>query len=578
MNPIDLVNSLQDAFTLTTLRLGDGPCVFANSLLSALPAPLEKLLFVPWQGKAFERANWEGFMYVFSLALSLLTALLFLAKQFASHAGFRVPKKWVLGVSLSLTIVGFFSYFSFFNPNTRYTLYYHRHEVFHYYLGSKYFDELGYGRLYECTAVAEVELGHGATLKTEEIRDLRAANLIRPMTSTYVFDDPAQCTSHFEKVRWEAFKQDVKWLRESAGGSYWTNMKKDHGYNPPPVWTMFGKLWSQIGPASDATFKQLAALDVGIHVGILALFAWAFGWPVAALASVFWATNTAGNFYWTGGAFLRHDWIFLLVASICLAKKRYFGLSGAALTWSALLRVFPAIAGFGWAAMILIYWLKHRRFHPDHKRFVVGAALAAVVLVPSSLYVAGPDSYKEFAGHIALHKNTPLTNHMGLEVMLAHDWNDRMRFSRDDSLDDPFQTWKEQRLDAPKPLKYAIWLLLMAAIVWSVRKTRHFWIAAPLSIGLVMSMTNLTCYYFVIFIAFAPLAKMRPSLAPALLATAAGSQVLLRHYYWIDDRYAALSYLFFAFALLPLIAFSRPPTLERVGSWLRSLRPSARRS
>jgi hypothetical protein len=52
------------------------------------------------------------------------------------------------------------------------------------------------------------------------------------------------------------------------------------------------------------------------------------------VATVFWGVNGAANFYWTGGAFLRQDWTFFFVAALCFARKRYFALSGASLTYS----------------------------------------------------------------------------------------------------------------------------------------------------------------------------------------------------------------------------------------------------
>jgi hypothetical protein len=112
--------------------------------------------------------------------------------------------------------------------------------------------------------------------------------------------------------------------------------------------------------------------------------------------------------------------------------------------------------------------------------------------------------------------------------------------------------------------------------VWALHRTQHFWLGLPLSIPLLMSLTNMTCYYFVVFIAFASLVRLRPAIAPALLATAAGSHILLSHFYWIDDRYTALSYLFFAFALVPLVVLSRVPTVSRIQAFLGSLTGPAR--
>src|SRR4029434_10353702 len=104
--------------------------------------------------------------------------------------------------------------------------------------------------------------------------------------------------------------------------------------------------------ASDGFFKLLAGLDVAMHIGIVLLLNWAFGWRVMAIATVFWGCNAPADFYWTGGAFLRMDWMFFLVASLCLARQSMCVLSGAALTWSALLRVFPLILFAGWCFQI----------------------------------------------------------------------------------------------------------------------------------------------------------------------------------------------------------------------------------
>src|SRR5262249_54707047 len=159
------------------------------------------------------------------------------------------------------------------------------------------------------------------------------------------------------------------------------------------------------------------------------MLGWAFGWRTMALATVFWGCNAPANFYWTGGAFLRQDWIFFLIASLCLARKRKFVLSGAALTWSSLLRIFPVIMFVGAGVLILFHLVRHRRFHPDHVRFIGGAALAGAILIPASIAVTTPTAYKDFIGHISLHRNTPLTNHMGLETILAHNWDGRMVYT-----------------------------------------------------------------------------------------------------------------------------------------------------
>jgi hypothetical protein len=551
----------------------------ATSLFNAngaYPGFLDTLFFQRWEGSLLSRDVFEGFTGWLSIALSLGAAGLLLLEHRAKKLGQQYPEKKARRIGIALTVVAFLLYFDFFNPNTRYSNYYHRHELYHYYLGSKFFTEVGYDRLYTCTAIAEVELGRGEQIRKREIRDLGSKNLIMPTTDTYIFSDPGQCKNHFSTERWDAFKEDIKWFEQSSRGEYWENMQKDHGYNPPPVWTMTGKLISSLAPAGDGFFKLLALIDIALQLGTVLCINWAFGWRAMALATIFWGCNAPANFYWTGGAFMRQDWIFFVIASLCLLRKRYFVLAGGALTWATLLRIFP-VALFGGVGIIaLFHLLRHRRPHPDHLRFFGGAVLAAAILVPASMAVTGRSSYHDFAEHIALHKDTPLTNHMGLETMLVHDWQGRMVFSRDDRLDDPFEGWKAgrtQRKHDLRPVFLAINVLLIGWLAWALHRTKLLWVGLAMSVPMIISLTNLTCYYFSVFLAVAALARPRPALAPAYLALAGASQVLLGRFYWIDDKYTAESYLFFAFGLCMFYAYSRPFKLSEL---LASVRPRAK--
>lgn len=582
------------------------------SLAAAAPQDVgwfEQLAFHPWGWDfltrllgedVFTRDRWRGIMTGTAIGLSIATALYFVierryrALETDGVRKARAAKWWRYGGVL-LGLLGVLTYFDFFNPNTRYIKYYHRHELFHYYVGSKYFSELGYGRLYECTAVAQTELSPSLKnkMRSGSLRDLRGGNLIKPIVETDVFKDPTQCTKHFTPERWEAFKLDIKWFEANARGDYWDNMIKDHGFNPPPVWTMAGKFFGSFGSADDLFFKKLATIDILLHFGVLGMLWWAFGWRVMMVASVFWGCNTPANFYWTGGAFLRQDWIFFFVSSVCLARKRFHGLAGAALAWSSMLRIFPLIAFFGWGAMVVMHWLRKRSLHPDQKRIILGAAGAVAVLVPLSMFATAPSeaecaeqssgqvgfterigcatsSYRAFAEHISMHRDTPLTNHMGLETILVHTWDGRMRFAQDNSYDDAFEPWKAgrtQRKHDRRPLQLLIIATVAGWIAWDLRRTKLTWPAVGLSVPLIISLLNLTCYYYSCFLAAIPLVRSRPVLAPVFLATTASSHILLSQIYYIDDRYTALSYLFFLLGILILYAYARPFSIERLKAW-----------
>jgi hypothetical protein len=546
-------------------------------------------LYEHWQGPWFEKDQWEKLTKGTRIFLCMATALLLIYEVRARRLREKIKERTRRRVAWLLTGAAFFVYFDFFNPNVRYEEYYHRHEFYHYYLGSKYSEELGYIRLYECSMIAEIELGRKANVLKREVRDLRE-NLIKPVQATYIATDPDQCKKHFSPPRWEAFKQDIDWFQKSAAGSYWEGMQKDHGYNPPPVWTMTGKFFGSFAPAGDTYFKLLACIDILFHVGIVLLFNWAFGWRAMTVATVFWGCNAPANFYWTGGAFLRMDWIFLLVASLCLMRRRRFFLAGFALTWAMLLRIFPGLFIAGVIivmALVLIDRIRKARasgkapknlleyIHPDHRRFIAGCFVCVAVLVPASMMATGgTGAYKEFYEHtLKTHAGTPLTNTMGLQTMLVHDWNGRMRFTRDDNLDDPFQGWKQGRLDRfkqMKPVFIGIILAVFAWTVWALRRTKLLWVGLAISTPLVICLTNVTCYYYSMTMVSCALVIARRQIGPPMLITSGVSQILLyapNGYYWVDDRYTAQSWLFFTMGIILLFVYSRPFSMQRLKAW-----------
>jgi len=566
-----------------------------------------------WQWKPLQKENWEAFLNGTRMTLAMVGAALLMYKARAAKLKQPVAKKWVTIFSIFFTVAGFGVYFDYFNPNTRYSEYYHRHEFYHYYLGSKFFREVGYTRLYECTAIAEIELGRAANVRKRDIRDLRV-NLIKPIIDTEVVKDPKHCTDHFTAPRWASFKKDVDWFYRSAAGSYWENMIKDHGYNPPPVWSMTGKFFANMGEADDAFFKYLASIDIVLHIGAVALLVWAFGWETTAVGVVFWGCNKAADFYWTGGAFLRQDWWFFLVASLCLTKKKYYFLAGFALMWSALLRIFPAIFFAGWAIAILIHFALRLRgvrqpsegpstgvdgflrrpklnlLEPKHWRLIGGAVLALAILVPASMAATKSPGEPAYAPYVDFYahtlktlQNTALTNHMGLESVMVHNWDGRMRFLRNDNQDDPFEGWKINRSTRFKQMK-PIFLVILAGVfawtAWAMRRTKLLWLCLPLSLPLVCTLSNMTCYYYSLFITLCALVHVRKALGPPMLVTAGVSSFMLwppRGYYWVDDRFVAQAYLFIGLCLMGLWIYSRPFSTDRLKSWWNG-QPEPRRN
>jgi hypothetical protein len=265
------------------------------------------------------------------------------------------------------------------------------------------------------------------------------------------------------------------------------------------------------------------------------------------------------------------------------------------LMWSALLRIFPGIFFFGWAVAILVHLalrLKGSRkaengqegfvnlLEPRHWRLIGGAVTALVLLGGASMAsTKSPGekpwaSYQEFGGHtLKTLQHTALTNHMGLESVMVHNWDGRMRFLRNDNQDDPFEGWKDNRSNRfkqMKPIFFGIVLGLFAWTAWAMRRTKHLWVCIPLAVPLLCAFTNMTCYYFSLFITLCALVHVRRELGPPMLVTAGVSVFMLWSpvgFYWVDDRFVAQAYLFIALAVMAIWTYSRPFSMSRLKNW-----------
>src|SRR4029078_2575664 len=76
-----------------------------------------------------------------------------------------------------------------------------------------------------------------------------------------------------------------------------------------------------------------------------------------------------------------------------------------------------------------------------------GGALALATLVPISFATSsGIDGYKAFKFNTQKHKETPLTNHMGLRTVVTYSPSEAGRSLQDNRLEDPWGKWKRAKV------------------------------------------------------------------------------------------------------------------------------------
>ena len=483
---------------------------------------------------------------------------------------------------LTVGILAFYAYWNF--GAFHFSNYTHYHEAFHYYLGSKYFDELSYLRLYDCAVIAEAE--HPELRRRVELRkitDLRT-NLLGETTE--VLAHPERCKQHFSPARWAAFRADTDYFRARLGVKRWEEALGDHGYNATPVWNITGSALANLAPASDTQLWWLTRVDPALVIAMLALIGWAYGWQGLCVALAVFGTNFPSRFTWNGGAYLRWDFLFAMTAGVCFVKKGRPLLGGYLVGAAALLRVFPgflllgplmALAqqliaqlrqqltqtrGLAWWRRVPVRALPHwfRTLDRSCLAVVMGAALAVATLVPISLATSGgAGGYRAFVDNSRKHLATPLTNYMGWRTVVTYREAEAGRHLHSDRLADPWADWKAARLRTFQDRRwlYAAGVAVFAALLWQAVRGREAWEATALGSLMIAVVPELTGYFYSFLIVPALLWTRRRAAGLALLAVAAVTSFIdwaptrflpprwpwtrLQMPTWLDEQYTCMS-------------------------------------
>lgn len=277
-----------------------------------------------------------------------------------------------------------------------------------YLLGTRYFDETGYTLLNHCI----VEAAHESGLRVPStIRDLRTNKRVE----TAPVLEKKRCRGRFSDARWQAFLGDIKPFYEgmSGWGNSWEAILNDHGFNGTPVLRRLIATTTSFVDASHASLTRLAFWNLAaVFAAFFVVLFWV-GWRETVVLAIV-------LFVYPGDGFLhvasipRYFWLASLVVGVAALHRGRFALGGAALTFSASLKVFPVLWLAGPAVLFAVALLQRRVHWPwlvhatspswsSMKRFAIaGAATGAVLFVWSILDTHGLASWSEFFRQMGL--------------------------------------------------------------------------------------------------------------------------------------------------------------------------------
>ena len=307
--------------------------------------------------------------------------------------------------------------------------------VFHYYIGSKYFGELSYYDLYAATLTADDDFqARKARAKGKKRKRLKRVKDFEKITRArdqrdYQNKPRDEIVASFDrgKLSEERLKQlgrDTRFLRKymGFGNPGWAQCFTDLGYNPAPPWTVVGTPLSNLVKADFPWFWVIVNSDVPLYILTFLLIWWAFGLRIASIMAI-WLTSAQLNEARFTGGFLQYDWMCSVLCSLALYRRGRHKLSGVALSWGAMTRVFPGFLIFGIALKVLVdlaglgrrersggKGLQHRgplaRIQPAHWNFLLAFTMACGVLFVASHFTGrGLDTWPEWADKIGRHSS-----------------------------------------------------------------------------------------------------------------------------------------------------------------------------
>jgi hypothetical protein len=595
-------------FVIGSLGLAAFVCLF---LPSRERSPFPRILAPLAGGAAWLYAAWTsrarlahyllgsdehgGVVFAFAAAITLVW-LLSVSRRRPKPARLLAERGTLVALMLS-SVLAFSNFAAFHGAHVV-----HFWDAYHYFMGSKYFEENGYERLYVSSLLAEWDDGWADKVRARQALDLRTNTLL---DASEILVDAPLVRETFDRDRWRAFRQDVRLFRNFLSERQWVLLFFDHGYNATPVWTMFGSALTNYGWKNDlppeameysprnvrprqpaarkmiaarfeadlerfaSRLERLALIDALLYAGMFLLVGWAFGLRASALAMMVWGLGDPWSYYWTGGAFARTPWLFGIVAGVCLLKKGWTVAGGCSLATSFLLRIFPVAI---WCGIVLrAGWrvLRDRKPDRDTVRMVCGALLAVGILFPASLWTTGGiPTYREFLTNSAKHVGTPLVNHMGLATLFSWDPDltiDRLGAAHSEAAAYAWQDGRRRTFEARKPVFVLVSLALFGLLALAVRRSEA-WEATILGAVCMIILFELTSYYYCFIVVLAPycVGRLRNTVVLLLVPLAGEGVHLLSseadvRFFW----HTALALGAYVFLLVDAILAGRPTSVSR---------------
>jgi hypothetical protein len=351
----------------------------------------------------------------------------------------------VLGFSAALAIAAFYNLGrpQFADRSTGEPSFIHNYDMRVYFPIAKYFEELGFDGTYLASVAAYADDNAGATLASLANTPIRDMDTLRMMRVGELEWKIRAVQGRFSPERWQEFKRDMRYFRQTMGTQDYLNSITDHGGNATPLWFAVARLLFFRTHATNTTLFVTALLDPLLLLLMFVAIAKAYGQRTMLVAMIIFGAN---DFYMFGsnwaGATLRHDWLAYLGIGIAALRLERWAAGGVFLALAAMIRAFPALALFGavlpsawvlWDGRGYGGWAGLRASIGQRReliRIVAGAAACVIIAGLVSSFVFSPGAWGDWLRKVAALDHDPSTNETSLRAFIAGTAGDQQAILR----------------------------------------------------------------------------------------------------------------------------------------------------
>jgi hypothetical protein len=350
------------------------------------------------------------------------------------------------------------------------------YDLLHYYVNAKYFDQLHYFDLYPAIILVDHENGgpffqEGPSYMAQDAVGHHFAPISDALARGQVVKEK------FTPEEWAAFSHDVLYLERDLGcrtrdrrgkcirelsDELYQQLINDHGFNGTTAWTLIARPLTVV-PVEYV--KVLCYLDVVWLAGALALVAWAYGGTTAAWTTLFLLLTYSTRWPYLPWAFLRYDWIALLLGATALIKKGSPFVAGFAAGWSAVLRFFPTF--YMWGPFCQGIWgLTKKKVDWPALRLAAGFFLAVILIQGAATLRFGPGEVSEHFENMMDHNSAEQlsSRRIGLALALSiPPW-------KGTSVERVITPDRKELIDRQEPLRYGLAFAAMLGMGWALRR------------------------------------------------------------------------------------------------------------